>query len=151
MSFTLLLYISSYMFPFLSLWYDAPQMSVAHRASFPEPLFLLSPKSLAEQKKWRPSFSVHVANEYSVPYRPYSRACFVLLLLNRTSWCLGLKVACDLVVLLRNGQWEKLVKTQQNENLLKPARKKKRSHLCLASCLTERGSCLLPAGGLCFI
>lgn len=38
--------------------------------------------------------------------------------------CLGLRVACVLVVFLRDGQWETLVKTKQNKNLI-PARKKK--------------------------
>lgn len=52
------------------------------RASFPEPFFFLSPKSWQGRRNRRPSFSVHVANEHSVPNEPYSRGCSVLLFLN---------------------------------------------------------------------
>lgn len=61
----------------------------------------------------------------------------MLLILNSLSQCLG-HLACVLVVSLMNKQQETLVKTKQKENLLKPARKKRRSHLCLVSSLIER-------------
>lgn len=85
----------------------------------------------------RPSSSSHVLREYFLPNKPYWRGCFVLLLLNIISQCLG-HLACVLMVSLMNGQQETLVETKQKGNLLKPERKKK-CHLCLVSPLTERG------------
>lgn len=114
--------------------------------------FFSTPNPWQNRGNRRPSFFFHLARECSVPNKPYSRGCFVLLLLNSISQCLE-HLAHVLMVSLMNRQQETLVKTKKKENLLKPARKKKEviCALCLPSLKEARDDCWLPAEGLCFM
>lgn len=105
-------------------------------------------------KPWgnrRAFFSFHVSHDCSVPNKPYLRGCFVLLLLNTISQCLG-HLACVLMVSLMNGQQETLVKTKLKENLSQVGMKKEViCALSLPSLKEARDNCWLPAEGFCFM